>query len=123
MAEALLLAKAAHPQGPFGDFETCHRNTRHNRDPEQQILIPDPRHRPVQRLNKLLTLNIARIKEARQVNILTVIYILLPSLGNSGSTWVYSGTNIVVISLCLFYPDTTEKMKYSLLSCLNYIQL
>lgn len=67
MAEALLLAKAAHPRGPFGDFETCHRNTRHNRDPEQQILIPDPRHRPVQRLNKLLTLNIARKKEARQV--------------------------------------------------------
>lgn len=60
MTEALLLAKAAHPQGPFGDFETCHRNTRHNRDPQQQILIPEPRHCPVQRLNKLLPLNIAR---------------------------------------------------------------
>lgn len=66
MAEVLLLAKAAHPQGPFEDSETCHRNTRHNRDPEQLILIPDPRHHPVQRLNKPLTLNIAR-KEAGRV--------------------------------------------------------
>lgn len=110
MAEALLLAKAAHPQGPFGDFETCHRNTRHNRDPEQQILIPDPRHRPVQRLNKLLTLNIARRKRGwtspELVNIFTVIYVLLSSLVNSGPTGVCSGTNIIVISFCLFHPDT-----------------
>ena len=66
MAEALVLAKAAHPRGLFEDFVTCHRNTRHNRDPEQPILIPDPQHHPVQRLNKPLTLIIAR-KEAGRI--------------------------------------------------------